>query len=226
MSRILDEAPEEERWQGTLPCLLNISPQSTAIAQLQRGAAEVPRINLDTRNSFAIRDLECSFIQYAESQNPQNMSYLVERFSFDTRINDGYRDFANFQERVCDTARMLEPANPYLMSILRCPGVGEPQKHSFDLLYEVPCSLVQPRSLRNLLQSQEGRTKDGVIHPLDCRIELANSLATAVHYVHSGHFVHKKIKPENIVLFYTEGSQQFPDLIGHAFLVGFDRSRP
>ena len=58
-------------------------------------------------------------------------------------------------------------------------------------------------------------------------MRLANHLATAVLYVHSGHFVHKRIRPENIIIFGTshDEDKKFPFAIGYPFLVGFDRSR-
>jgi hypothetical protein len=68
------------------------------------------------------------------------------------------------------------------------------------------------------------------MHPLNHRFRLANHLATAVLYVHSGHFVHKTVKPENILMMTSstpqQPSDQFPYTLGWPFLVGFDRCRP
>jgi serine/threonine protein kinase len=62
--------------------------------------------------------------------------------------------------------------------------------------------------------------------PLQRRVRLACQIALSVLYVHSGHFVHKHIKPENIVIFESQSSPaHFPAEIGRPFLVGFDRSR-
>jgi serine/threonine protein kinase len=120
---------------------------------------------------------------------------------------------------------MLSGADPRVMSILQCLHVQR-DANGFQVLYEVPPYLVEPQSLRSLLMNRKARNKDGLLHPLNHRVRLANHLATAVLYVPSGHYVHKHINPENIVVFVKKGSQhKFPDVLGHPFLLGFDKSR-
>src|SRR6202035_1319598 len=124
---------------------------------------------------------------------------------------------------------MLKSADSTLMSILPCPGLGQNQDQplQLNLLYTVPQQLVDPRSLRSLLTDPTARDRrGGVIHPLDDRIRLANKLATAVLYVHSqGAFVHKHIRPENVIIFWDSDIDEFPKGVGYPFLVGFGQSR-
>ena len=137
-------------------------------------------------------------------------------------------DVAELRTNVYGMAKMLKSALPHRMFILKCEGVypsqpGEPSR--FELRYSLPKGLEHPRSLRDLLTEKPVRK----LHPLNHRFRLANNLATSVLYVHSGEFVHKRIKPENILLM-TEASappeQRFPHALGSPFLVGFDRCRP
>ena len=122
--------------------------------------------------------------------------------------------------------RMLKSADSRLMSILKCTGVYLAESESrFELQYCMPLDLADPRSLRDLLTDRTVYK----LHPLNHRFRLAQHLAASIVYVHSGHFVHKTIKPENILMMTSaRGSptEQFPHVLGWPFLVGFDRSRP
>ena len=132
------------------------------------------------------------------------------------------------ETNVYGMVRMLKSADSRLMSILKCEGVypslsGDNPR--FELQYRIPSDLDHPRSLRDLLTDKLGQKQ----HPLNHRFRLANHLASSILYVHSGQFVHKAIKPENILMMTNAGAspeEQFPHVLGWPFLVGFDRSRP
>lgn len=137
-------------------------------------------------------------------------------------------DIVELQTNVYGIVKMLKSADPSVMSILKCQGVyaSQPDEPSrFELQYCLPQDLDYPRSLRDLLTDRSVRK----LHPLNHRFRLANNLAASVLYVHSGEFVHKCIKPENILIM-TKASappeEGFPHVLGLPFLVGFDRCRP
>jgi hypothetical protein len=135
--------------------------------------------------------------------------------------------FNELHDNVCGMASLLNSADSRLMSILRCTGVYSTMSETaarFELQYSIPSDMDHPRSLRDLLTDKTSQR----IHPLNHRFRLANHLATSVLYIHSGQFVHKSIKPENILMLTSanaQPSERFPHVLGWPFLVGFERSR-
>ena len=61
--------------------------------------------------------------------------------------------------------------------------------------------------------------------PLDHRIHIAQEFITAVAYVHAMGWVHKAIRPTNILMLHAHDDVPFPQGLGHAFLVGFEFAR-
>lgn len=151
---------------------------------------------------------------------------LVEYRTYDRYIIS--ESFNELRDNVYGLVRMLKSADSRLMSILKCSGAYHTSSDiggRFELQYSIPSELDHPRSLRDLLVT--GSTPP--LHPLNHRFRLANHLATSVLYMHSGQFVHKTIKPENILIMSSVNSspgEQFPYVLGWPFLVGFDRCRP
>jgi len=118
------------------------------------------------------------------------------------------------------------------MGLLRCNGFSaEPVRYRFALRFQYPVGKTRPHTLRHLLTHASNQSP-GIRHSLSDRIALVRKLASAVLYVHSCGFVHKNIRPENILIFDTiapEGTNPaktaFPNVIGEPFLVGFDSVR-
>ncbi|KAI9778690.1 MAG: hypothetical protein M1839_007921 [Geoglossum umbratile] len=123
---------------------------------------------------------------------------------------------------VRDLARVLSKIDPALFFLPSCQGVIKVKDPStgkikgFDLIFSVPPGLSQtvPRSLRSLLLDQN------IKYPLEERFYLAVCLARSIVFLHSSHFVHKNISPENIIVF-----QPSPNNLGTPLLVGFERFR-
>lgn len=149
-------------------------------------------------------------------------------FEFRPYDQDTMGSLPEYEANVYGLVRMLQSADSRLMSILRCEGVYPSLSSStsrFELKYQLPPHLGNTRSLRDLLTDKSALK----LHPLNHRFDLANHLASSILYVHSGHFVHKAIKPENILMMTNATASprhQFPYVLGSPFLVGFDRSRP
>ena len=209
-----------------------------------RWDADVHEMSLN-HEDFEVNDVSNSTVRYLRGKLEGISNHIVEVLTYHYEFKEPVdsETFQAFKEGVYNTARMLKPADPRLMSILPCIGIGpkrqELQVHyhqgnlpprrirkvQYELLYLIPRHLTKPRSLRDLLTDPAGRRNSDVLHPLDHRIRLANRLATALIYVHWGQFVHKHIKPENILIFDACDTKSFPLAIGDPFLVGFDRSR-
>ncbi|KAI4202339.1 MAG: hypothetical protein LQ346_002013 [Caloplaca aetnensis] len=146
-------------------------------------------------------------------------------------------------------AAILHHADPENMGLLKCRGFAHnPDRCRFELHFLQPPGWTNPRSLRNLLRDPVNAQIGGAVHPLNQRVQLARTLAEAIFYVHSGDWVHKNIRPDNIIVFEqaelmpgdrtgydNEAGQQthqqqrkyrvFPRSLGKAFLVGYDGVR-
>ena len=103
-----------------------------------------------------------------------------------------------------------------LFIVLSCDGVIKIHDFSnflvgFDFVFNVPDHLRNPRSLREILLTPSQTA------PLNQRFTLASLLSRSVFFIHASHFVHKSIRPDNVIVF-QDGSCQ----LGTPFLVGFN----
>jgi hypothetical protein len=227
LSKMLTEDADGQVWKRPVKRLHDVASQESTVTRTRITWSDgVERIILP--NEYTFGKLPCSSIRYV-SDTRGNLQYLVESphvpLEMGPTLNDSCLEL--FRYGVYNTARMLKGAESSYMSILHCPGIRYDQdlQTHYELIYTIPPDHFEPQSLRALLTSPDARNEDGLRHPLDQRFRLADRLATAVLYVHSGHFVHKHIKPENIIVFTTSETQKFPQTLGTPFLVGFDRSR-
>lgn len=119
---------------------------------------------------------------------------------------------------VRDLARLLSHPQPSTLGFLEFLGVINPldslgRISQFEFVFSVPFHLASPASLRTYL-----------LRPsisLDAKFRLARCLARGVAAVHCADFVHKNIRPENILVL-SEDVSPLPV----SFLVGFERFRP
>ncbi|KAF8539093.1 hypothetical protein BDD12DRAFT_793371 [Trichophaea hybrida] len=154
-----------------------------------------------------------------------------------------YRSYGGADSRTVETIRgtvrnvaaELRLVDASTMSILECQGFSEdPLNKTFRLHFSIPEGMEHPRSLRSLLSDERNR-RLGKKHSITDRIQLAQSITTAVLYVHSCGFVHKNVRPENIIVFEPALSdnmpeaekrlRRFPYTIGRPFLSGYDGIR-
>lgn len=120
---------------------------------------------------------------------------------------------------VLELAIILAKIDPSRFVLLRCHGAIKHQDSgddpsAYDLLLDAPSNATAFRSLRDALESTLSE------YPLNERIEIAVGTARAVSFLHAFHFVHKNIRPENIIIF-RSGSLK----LGNPFPVGFERFR-
>ncbi|KAI4274256.1 MAG: hypothetical protein L6R38_006150 [Xanthoria sp. 2 TBL-2021] len=145
-----------------------------------------------------------------------------------------------------DLASVLYHSNPEQTRILKCHGYcHDPRTRRFGLLYELPPSKIwavnaaghaRVLSLREYLN----RTPH---YPLNHKLSLCCNIAQAVLYVHLVGWVHKSIRPDNILIFENETSdesdhdygaqndedarrrREFPFTLNGAYLAGFEYAR-
>ncbi|KAK4107345.1 hypothetical protein N656DRAFT_840443 [Canariomyces notabilis] len=114
-------------------------------------------------------------------------------------------------------ARRLQHIEPDTFGLLRCEGLlglTEPQNRrltSLDVVYRAPRCKQPPITLRQLLLNQQEVSLTAVVN-------LAKQLVTSVSYIHACDFVHKNIRPENVILFPPSTNPRNP--IGTAYLLG------
>ena len=120
---------------------------------------------------------------------------------------------------VQDLARILTNADPSRFGLLSCHGVVKYQNpgenpSAYGLLLNPPGEVIALQSLRDFLEENPSEIS------LNERIDVALNLARAVLYLHAFHFVHKSIRPENVILFRNGNSG-----LGTPYLVGFEKFR-
>ncbi|KAI9662223.1 MAG: hypothetical protein M1821_008389 [Bathelium mastoideum] len=139
----------------------------------------------------------------------------AESFILDTLLCSSAAAFHQRKKAVRDITQKLTNADPAKLALLKCAGfVPSEASNQFTLVFRVPDGMSNPQSLRTLI-SQEHH------HSLSDRFRLITQLATAVCSVHTLGFVHKNIRPENVLIFRAQGSS-----IGSGFLLGFEDLRP
>lgn len=120
---------------------------------------------------------------------------------------------------VRDLARKLKGADPLTFGLLQCSGVVkvfdiDRKLVSFDFVFYIPEGLKNPQSLRHILVFADDTIS------LSDRFRIAQQLAQSVSYVHTYGFVHKSIRPDNVLVFQSPSS-----VLGSSFLLGFEKFR-
>ena len=141
------------------------------------------------------------------------------RVILDTTAYPEEIDRSQTTRHVRDLARILYCSQPSTLGLLQCVGVmkqldihGRLSQYTFVFLDPTEPSTAAS-SLRELL------LRDPV--SLDAKYRIARSLTRGALAVHAADFVHKSIRPDNIILF-----GDCKDQNTKAYLVGFERVRP
>ena len=139
---------------------------------------------------------------------------LIDRIKCDPKVSvDTTRD-------VRDLAKVLARVNPFIFGLLSCRGVikemsSENKLTGFNFVFNMPKHLTKPHSLRSILLSPpQGIT-------LNDRFSLVALLARSVFFMHTSRFVHKNVRPENILILEDEAQATNR----RPFLVGFEKFR-
>jgi hypothetical protein len=131
--------------------------------------------------------------------------------------NDTDRDI--LMRNVRGLASKLASVDPSVFNILRCRGFirlpGDANcPETLNLVFDTPdASSQSPRSLRDHLTK---RTP----HSLPDRFAFARQVANAIGFVHTLGFVHKNVRPENLMEFGSTDTR-----LGSLYLIGFEQVR-
>lgn len=130
---------------------------------------------------------------------------------------------------VRELAQVLKTVDPIRFGLLSCRGVikikradtgtvgkagSEQRLARLEIIFNVPQDLKNPRSLRDILLSPNPHV------PLNQLLAQAKSLARSVFFIHTTRFVHKNIRPENILVFEDAKHE-----VSKLYLVGFEKFR-
>ncbi|KAI0971066.1 hypothetical protein F4678DRAFT_91408 [Xylaria arbuscula] len=128
--------------------------------------------------------------------------------------------YQHTKKDVRNLVKRLQHDEPRTFGLLACKGFiaerpdaekGSPA--NFTIVLRTPSQLIKPRSLRDLLLNSQ---PDSLSH----KLRAAQELAKAVAYVHVFGFVHKGIRPESILSFESEQTEE-----SSLFLIGFEDFR-
>jgi hypothetical protein len=188
----------------------------TGVASLQLEAFD---------GSAALRQVDNSGIYVSEPDGG-----IVEYRTYDGHSTS--KEINETRSLVRDIAAALKKSDPSIMGLLLCKGFSaEPLHYRFALHFDYPSGKTKPHTLQHLLTHPSNQSP-GIRHSMSNRIDLARKLASAVLYMHSCGFVHKNIRPENILIFDAAAPAgtdaallSYPNVIGEPFLIGFDSVR-
>ena len=213
---------------------LNPAPQALPAAEAQRVDGDIFTTIQNVLKPLPISDQSVFRPRHYVSEQVEILEYSTARISrltkdgalviVDTTQYPPQVDIAQTREHVRDLARILSNTGSVFLGLLRCLGVLEDQSPmrqesedltpQFQYIFEVPQGhSTNPSSLRRLLQNNSPS--------LDAKYHIARTLARGVAAVHCSGFVHKNIRPENILILQSKDQQDL-----RACLIGFERSRP
>ncbi|KAI1126259.1 hypothetical protein F5Y10DRAFT_215006 [Nemania abortiva] len=123
---------------------------------------------------------------------------------------------SQFKDDVENLAKKLQNVEPDTFGLLCCKGIlkhhdSAKRLSAIEFIYRTPRNSRIPETLRQHLLRQNPVSLSTVM-------QIAKQLVRSVHYVHTCGFVHKNVRPENILIF-PKGIDD-PSL-GQSFLIGF-----
>ncbi|TGJ80497.1 hypothetical protein E0Z10_g8266 [Xylaria hypoxylon] len=135
------------------------------------------------------------------------------------RVSCPSRTASQVKTDVGNLAKKLQNVDPDSFGLLRCKGIlkhydSANKLSAIEVVYHTPLNCQLPGTLRHHLLKQNPVS-------LSTIMRIAKQLVRSVHYIHTCGFVHKNIRPENILIF-PSGDQLS---LGHSFLIGFTEFR-
>jgi len=129
--------------------------------------------------------------------------------------------------RVSDVVAILNSPPEFFHNILSSPGFFEDSRGNsrgtkwVGIVYDTASLGYKPRTrtLRELLTRPDGKYRDIWKPPLGDRFRLAHQLAETLLAVHTSGWLHKGLRPENVVFFNPVRS------VNESYLLGWDYSR-
>ncbi|KAK5717432.1 hypothetical protein LTR17_016119 [Elasticomyces elasticus] len=159
-------------------------------------------------------------------------SVLIEYMAKGYSPNLNQAEVSQIGDATLALSRVLQHSDPMITGLPRCCGYFQDrQSYRYGLVYELPpdmwwsndpkTNLERALSMRDLLNINPR-------FPLDQRLRFCCDISKAVLYVHLVGWVHKSIRPDNIIFLQrTDASAdlRFPYALATPFLAGFEYAR-
>ncbi|KAK6533718.1 hypothetical protein TWF694_002649 [Orbilia ellipsospora] len=158
-------------------------------------------------------------ILFSEATVIKRLNFRTQRILIRERIVCPAETASQLKSDIEELARRLQQIDPDTFGLLQCYGLIKHRDPStkalqaLDVMYRAPEGAEPPISLRQYLIQQPSVSITAIV-------QLAKELIKSVSYIHACTFVHKNIRPENILIF---SNSQSP--LGKGFLLGFDKFR-
>ena len=195
-----------------------------AVADLEPVSQAVSKLNLGTLDDTTIGQRVDDSEMYEVANGQEVIEFRPYDYADTTKAN-------KIRIIVRNLAAKLNRVDPSVMGLLACNGYStQRMPDRFALRFQYPTGKTNPHTLHHILVDKSN--KSGIKHSMSDRINLARKIASAVLYLHSCNFVHKNIRPTNIIIFDPipgEGTDperiKYPYAVGEPYIVGFDSIR-
>jgi hypothetical protein len=159
-------------------------------------------------------------------------SVLVEYMAKGWSQNLNQGEVEQIGEATLALAKVLKYSEPKVTGLPRCHGYFKDERSlRYGLVYELPSDMMwsnDPKTSIERVLSLRQLLNINPRFPLDQRLRLCCDIAKAVLYVHLVGWVHKSIRPDNIILLQPKESSaipQFPYALTDPVLAGFEYAR-
>jgi len=216
--------------------LIDSSPIDTLhkLRHIQLGSQRTPAVdaqyardlsvNLDTSGLEDAVEMPIPFTTSKVIRRPRSSKLLVVETIPSPRQTAGGSEQTDpiFVSNVENLARQLKQLEPGSCGLLRCYGtvkrrVAKRRLAAIDMVFRTPDDSQEPPcTLRQILLERQAPS-------LTQTLKLAKQVARAVSFFHACDFVHKSIRPENVLVFAP--SPQDQSSLGSSFLVGYEQLR-
>lgn len=159
-------------------------------------------------------------------------SVLVEHMAKGYSQNLNQDEVEQIGKATLALAKVLRYSEPRVTGLPRCHGYFNDQKsYRYGLVYELPSNTMwsnDPKTNLDRVLSLRELLNINPRFPLDQRLRFCCDIAKAVLYVHLVGWVHKSIRPDNIIFLQPKEPAvipQFPYALTDPVLAGFEYAR-
>ncbi|KAM0277816.1 hypothetical protein ACHAQH_005520 [Verticillium albo-atrum] len=224
-SHTLDTAIEEMNPKPTRPTSLSSSSSPLDSMYALRQAINPPISSLGGSRPKTSLNLDAAGLRgAAETPIPFSSARAITRVGSTSlliaeSINPPPGTISQVKADVENLARRLQQVDPQTFGLLRCYGLLKHQDPTtkglkyIEVVYRAPTESKPPTSLRQLLLQTSPVSVTAIVRT-------AKQLVHSVSYIHACDFVHKNIRPDNILVFAGAESS-----LGVSYLLGFNQFR-
>lgn len=197
--------------------------------------ADQTQLGNDTIFRESMDDVDAAILSMSQKQQREQFlttessgkQLLVERrFHEHPQKSPAWNELKESIEKL---ARAMHCLDGTTVSLLHCSYVfhdaHDPVRPNFALVHSLPFTPgAAPETLKALINKMQGKVRLPAAHPLHQRFQIAQSVASAIYFLHGVGFLHHSVTAHNVLLVERTCKrklQRFPHSLGVPFLVGF-----